>query len=223
MLILKQELAQLKDQIIGMMQMVKAQLLKAKEAFLNKDGALAHEIIHYETRVNAIELSIDKECEKILLRFQPKDDELRFILAALKINTNLERLGDHAEGIAEFAIKIAEPYQKNILEDIHLETMFDHVLSMLDDAIYAFNFEKNTIARSIFAKDAIINEIEADSRNIIAKFARLHPDKLGKYLILFSTIRKLERCGDLIKNVAEETVFYIEAKVLRHHQKRRLN
>lgn len=217
---LESELQRLKDQIIDMMYLVRNQLLKTKEAFIELDKDLAREIIHYENRVNATELSIDRDCENILALFNPVAIDLRFVIASLKVNTQLERMGDHAEAISRYVLRLKEPYEEELLKELRYKEMFDTVLSMIDDAIHAFNFENTKLARWVFGKDATANEINFNAPAIIAKYIQKSPDKIEKYLLLFSTIKKIERVGDLAKNIAEETIFYTEAKVMKHKLKK---
>ena len=216
---LESQLEQLKDQAIGMMQMVRTQLIKSRKAFIKRDLDLAREIIHYEDRVNAMELSIDQECEKIFALYKPVAVDLRFVLAVLKANTQLERIGDHAKAIAVYTLELDKPYENKLLKEIRFNEMYETAISMIDDAIHAFNFENTKLARWIFGKDAILNEIEEASPEVIGKYIAKHPKRVTKYLMLYSTVKKLERVGDLIKNVAEETIFYTEAKVLKHRKK----
>jgi phosphate transport system protein len=216
---LEQELRRLKDQVIDTMYLVRNQLHKAKEAFTEHDQDLAREVRHYETRVNANELSIDRDCENILALHSPVAIDLRFVIASLKVNTQLERMGDHADAIAGYVLKLDGPYDEELLKKLRFKEMFDTVLSMIDDAIHAFNFENTKLARWVFGKDATANEINRDADIIIAEYVRKNPEKIEKYLLLFSVIKKIERVGDLAKNVAEETIFYTEAKVLKHKKK----
>lgn len=216
---LEQELRRLKDQVIDTMYLVRNQLHKTKEAFTEHDQDLAREIRHYETRVNANELSIDRDCENILALHSPVAIDLRFVIASLKVNTQLERMGDHADAIAGYVLKLEEGYDEELLQKLRFNEMFDTVLSMIDDAIHAFNFENTKLARWVFGKDATANEINRDADKIIAEYVRKNPEKIEKYLLLFSVIKKIERVGDLAKNVAEETIFYTEAKVLKHQKK----
>lgn len=216
---LEQELQRLKNQVIDMMYLVRNQLHKAKEAFVNHDIDLAREIRHYETRVNATELSIDKDCENILALHSPVAIDLRFVIASLKVNTQLERMGDHADAIASYVLKLDGPYEPELLEAMRFREMFDTVLSMIDDAIHAFNFENTKLARWVFGKDATANEINREAASLIGDFINHTPDKTYNYLLLFSVIKKIERVGDLAKNIAEETIFYTEAKVLKHNKK----
>ena len=216
---LEKELMRLKDQVIDMMYLVRNQLHKAKEAFVEHDKDLAREIRHYENRVNASELSIDKDCENILALYNPVAIDLRFVIASLKVNTQLERMGDHADGIAGYILKLDEKYEEDLLKELRFVEMFDTVLSMIDDAIHAFNFENTKLARWVFGKDATANEINREANITIAKYGVKHPQNIDKYLLLFSVIKKIERVGDLAKNIAEETIFYTEAKVMKHRKK----
>ena len=217
---LDKQLEALKDQVVGMMQLVRTQLSNANTAFLKHDERLALEVIHYENRVNAMELSIDKECEKIFALYKPVAVDLRFVIATLKVNTQLERIGDHAKAIAKYTVEMEKPFDKKLLKKLRYTEMVETVLSMIDDAIHAFNFENTKLARWIFGKDATINEITDNSFKIITVLIKENPNNTERLLKISSTIRKLERVGDLVKNIAEETVFYTEAKVLKHKKKK---
>lgn len=217
---LDKQLEALKDQVVGMMQLVRTQLSNANTAFLKHDESLALEVIHYENRVNAMELSIDKECEKIFALYKPVAVDLRFVIATLKVNTQLERIGDHAKAIAKYTVEMEKPFDKKLLKKLRYTEMVETVLSMIDDAIHAFNFENTKLARWIFGKDATINEITDNSFKIITVLIKENPNNTERLLKISSTIRKLERVGDLVKNIAEETVFYTEAKVLKHKKKK---
>src|SRR5260221_13434896 len=118
------EIKQLKSEMVEMFQLVSLQLNKAKDSLITLDRDLAHEVIANEKRVNSFELKIDRDCENIIALFQPVAVDLRFLLACLKINNNLERNGDIAEGIARFAIKIKTEPDKRLLEETRLIEMF---------------------------------------------------------------------------------------------------
>lgn len=217
-----QALAKLREDITNMMDMVHIQLEKAKFALETIDTGLASEIIHIEKRVNATELRIDKECENIFALFNPVAVDLRFVLAVLSINTHLERIGDHAEGIAEYIEResLTTPFETKLMEDIRFDEMFTSAISMVDDAILSFINEDSAAARSVFLKDSNIDKINRKSADIIAEFSAKKPEKINKYLYLFSIVKKIERIGDLAKNIAEETIFFIDAKYVKHKDKK---
>lgn len=217
---LELKLQELKDQTIDTMHLVRSQLARAKDCYINLDRSLAREIIHYENRVNATELSIDRDCEKLLALYRPVAIDLRFVLATIRINGHLERIGDHAYGVAKYVLYLEHPFEEELLQKIRFREMFDTAISMIDDAIHSFNFEDTNLARWVFGKDATLNSINNDVGPVIVEYCKANPDRIEDYLYLFSIMRKIERIGDLAKNVAEETIFYLEAKVLRHADKK---
>jgi phosphate transport system protein len=211
-------LAQIKLQIAEMMRLVRGQIDKAYEVFLNVDKDLASEIIHMEERVNSLELALDRDCENFLALYSPVAIDLRYIIAVLNVNTQLERIGDHAEGVAQYILRgnVKKPFKKELLASIRFKEMFETASSMVDDAIHSFLKEDTTTARWVFGKDLILNEINYKTPDIISEFTQLKPQKIDIYLYLFSTMKKLERVGDLAKNIAEETIFYVDAKIVKH-------
>ena len=210
------ELQDAKLEIINMWELVLLQLTKAKEAMLTFNKDLAREVIAKEKRVNAFELKIDRDCENIFALYCPVAIDLRFLLAVLKINNNLERIGDIAEGIARYIVDSPVKYNTEILEAAEVIKMFDDSISILTDTRVAFEFENTLLARTIFSRDDILDDINRRADDNISKFIRKDADVISQALFILSIIRKLERVGDQSKNIAEEIIFYVEAKVLKH-------
>jgi phosphate transport system protein len=210
------ELQDVKSEIIRMWELVLSQLTKAKDAMLNFDKDLAREVIAIEKRVNAFELKIDRDCENVFALYCPVAIDLRFLLAVLKINSNLERIGDIADGIARYIVDSPAKYKTEILEAAEVIKMFEDSISMLTDTRVALEFENTLLARTIFTRDDILDDINRRADGNISKFIRDDPGVLSQALYILSIIRKLERVGDQSKNIAEEIIFFIEAKVLKH-------
>ncbi len=210
------ELKQLKNESIEMFDLVALQLKKAKNAMLENDQELAREVNFNERRVNALELKIDKDCENIFALFNPLAVDLRFVLAVLKINSNLERIGDIADGIARYVAETASDFDNELIEVTEIASMFDIAISMLEDVRSSFEVEDTKLSRGVFKMDDSLDHINAKANGVVEEFIKGHTDKIGQCLHIISTIRKLERTGDQVKNVAEEIIFYIEAKVLKH-------
>ena len=220
MKVIEQEIHSLKNSISEMWALVHQQLYNAGEAMLTGDKELAYKVISRERRVNAFELKIDSDCEDIIALYAPVAIDLRFVLAMYKINTNLERLGDFAEGIARFVLNCKEPVlDPDLLKQLRLEEMQAQVLAMLELAKKALQEESQDLATSVFAKDNLLDEINAEATTILAGYIAKHPDSVLPCLNLVSVFRKLERSGDHITNIAEEIVFFIDAKVLKHSGK----
>ncbi|HKJ34094.1 MAG TPA: phosphate signaling complex protein PhoU [Balneolales bacterium] len=216
------ELELLKSEALNMWNLVHSQIDKCETALVNFDDDMAHEVITNEKRVNAYELKLDRDCEDIFALFCPVAVDLRFVLAVLKINYNLERLGDIADGISRLVMDVDNAFEKELLDESKVLVMFDTMKDMLKDAAEAFEHEDSKLARSIFKRDEILNEVNANANEVLAAIIKREPDKIYHCLTLLSMIRKLERGGDQVKNIAEETIFYIDAKVLKHKKKKKV-
>jgi len=213
------ELQLLKTEAINMWTLVNSQLSKARLAFLNFDKDLAREVVTKEKRVNGSELKIDRDCENIFALYCPVAIDLRFLLAVLKINSNLERIGDIAEGIAKYIIDAEAPFNQQLLDITRILPMYEESVNMLEDTQEAFEKEDTILARSVFKKDDFLDDVNRTSHKVIERHLLDHPGDISQGLWLLSIIRKLERVGDQSKNIAEEIIFYLEAKVLKHKNK----
>jgi len=213
------ELKQIKQQVIEMMSLVRSQLAKGKDAVLTFDKDLVHEINANENRVNAMELNIDRDIENALALYAPVAVDLRFVMASFKISADLERIADNAVGIAKYINSVDTQLAQKNLDKIRFTEMYENALLMLDNVFEAFEKEDTKLARQVFIKDVLLNEINTNAAYIAIELIHAKPEKIHNYLYLLSIIRKLERVGDLAKNIAEELIFYVEAKVLKHHPK----
>ncbi|WP_459187542.1 phosphate signaling complex protein PhoU [Parabacteroides sp. APC149_11_2_Y6] len=218
MKVIEQEIVALKNSISEMWSLVHQQLYNAGEAMLTGDKELAYKVLSRERRVNAFELKIDSDCEDIIALYAPVAIDLRFVLAMYKINTNLERLGDFAESIARFAGNMPEdePLDPELIRITRVEEMLKELLSMIALTQEAFEKESSEIASRIFLKDNLIDDINHKSLPIIAQYIETHPGSALSGLYMAGVIRKMERFGDHCTNIAEELIFYLDAKVMKH-------
>ncbi|OLE69558.1 MAG: phosphate transport system regulatory protein PhoU [Bacteroidetes bacterium 13_1_20CM_4_60_6] len=217
---LQVELKSVRAEVIEMWNLVHSQLLKALSALLNSDKDLAREIVMIEKRVNGAELEIDRDCEDIFAIYCPVAIDLRFLLAVLKINTNLERIGDIAEGIAMLIIDTEKPFPGELFEATKIIEMFHESEEMVQQILAAFVQEDSSIARGIFGRDELLDDINRRANDLIIDYLQKYPRDIHQALSVLSIIRRLERVGDQAENIAEEIIFYIEAKVLKHTNKR---
>ncbi len=206
----------LKSELEQMFQMVSTQLGKAKDALTLFDKDLAREVVQIEKRVNGQELQIDRIAENFIALYSPVAIDLRFVLAVLKINNNLERIGDIAEGISTYINESELPFDAKLMEESNVIPMFEAAMRMLEETKMAFEKEDTSIARKIFKSDDYLDHINIEAINSLTEGMKNDPSKITDALYIISIIRKLERIGDQLKNIAEEIIFYIEAKVLKH-------
>lgn len=213
---LETELESVKTEVVNMWVLVQSQLNKTREAMLHFDKDLAREVIQKEKRVNAYELKIDRDCENIFALYCPVAVDLRFLLAVLKINNNLERIGDIADGICKYVIDSPVNFDHELMSSAHLLTMYNDAVNIFMDTRIAFEKEDTILARSIFKRDEALDVINMNANENIATYIKKNMDSMSEALYVLSIIRKLERVGDQAKNIAEEIIFYVEAKVLKH-------
>jgi len=213
---LENEITALKKELVSMWILVQSQLNKAKEAMVQFDKDLAREVLIKEKRVNSFELKIDRDCENIFALHCPVSIDLRFLLAALKINTNLERIGDIAAGIALYVVESSVNFDVKVLESTSLLRMYDEAVNILIDTRTAFEKEDTVLARSIFKRDDVLDAINVNAPIAIGEIIKADINSMPESLYILSIIRKLERIGDQAKNIAEEIIFYVEAKIIKH-------
>jgi phosphate transport system protein len=215
---LEVEINAVKKELVSMWILVQSQLNKAKDAMVLFDKDLAREVLVKEKRVNSFELKIDRDCENVFALHCPVAVDLRFLLAALKINTNLERMGDIASSIAQYVVDSSVNFDVAAMESTSMIRMYDEAVNILTDARIAFEKEDTVLARSIFKRDDVLDAINDNAPNTIAEVIKKDTDAIPEALYILSVIRKLERVGDHSKNIAEEIIFYIEAKILKHFE-----
>jgi len=214
------QLEALNQACFDMLRLCNSQIDKAKEAFVTHDSDLAEEVIHKENRVNALDLKIEKDCEKFLALYNPVANDLRFIMAIHKINFDLERIADHAYGISRYIVDEDKKIAPHLLKTLQFDLMYDTIISMFENITQAYDEKNVKIARKVFKKDKILDKINQNSFKIIEEEIKKDTSITGQALILFSVIKKFERVGDLLKNIAEEILFYTEAEIVKHKKKK---
>jgi len=213
------ELEALKKDFVKLWELVSSQLKGSMQALANMNKEKAGEIIVLEKTVNALELEIEKSCENIIALYNPVAIDLRFILALIKINSNLERAGDIATRIAKFVVKSEDSFYTDLITKTQTLEMFEEACDLLDDALIAFKNNDAQKARNIFKRDEFINKINKSALLAVVDSIKENPEAIEKYLKMLALVRRIEKAGDISKNIAEEIIFYREAKVLRHQEK----
>ena len=203
---------------LEMLNLCISQIEKATEALLNNDGDLAEEVMNTETRINALDLKIENDCEKFIALYTPVAIDLRFIMAILKINFDLERIGDHAYDISKYIVDFDKQIEPHLFKTLKFEKMYDTIISMFENITVAYEEKDVKSARKVFKKDKILDKINAESFSIIEKEIKKDNAIIDQTLLIFA--KKFEREGDLIKNIAEEIIFHIDAEVIKHKRKK---
>ncbi len=210
------ELEEVVNRVLAMGGLVESQLTRAIQSFLDADTAVAHEVIDTDTRVNSFEVAIDERCVEILARRQPAALDLRLVVAVIKTITDLERIGDLAEGIARMAVRLAdgERPRKQLFRDI--DTMGRRVTTMVHDALDAFARMDPAAALDVVRQDFAI---DADHEAIMrqnATFMMEDPRNITRMLDVTYAARALERVGDHARNMCEYTIYLVKGRDVRH-------
>lgn len=210
------ELQALKENLQDMLSMVKEQMDKCMKSIERRDPALARKVLDDEKKVNIQELAIDRDCENILALFTPVATDLRFVLATLKISNELERIGDSAKSLAKVLSADLSKKEYKWLARFKIYEMIETLVGMLKDMATALRKVDTKPALKAVRNDEILNEYFRKALKATPALIARHPDEGRSILNLLLMVRNLERSGDLTKNIAEEIVFHIEARVLKH-------
>jgi phosphate transport system protein len=219
MTLIEIELQQLKKEILNMWQLISKQLTKAITVLVELDLSIAEEILANEKRVNLMEVEIDRRCEDVFALYNPVAIDLRLVLALLKINSSLERIGDVAASVARYARKPQGAETPSLIKSTQALIMFEEANALVRDVMHAFEKEDTALAESIFHRDRALNEYFKNAKAVIIEYIKQNPQTVENCLNILSIIRKLERAGDQSKSIAHEIIFYIEAKVSKHQGK----
>ncbi len=214
------ELEHLKSLIFEMMDLVKDQIHLTKEASLTGDHELSSEIMLKEKRVNAYELSIAQEIEDFIALHTPVASDLRFTISLIRISKDLERIGDHAYRISKFVFNDSLKLNKELVETTQLPSLFDEIDDMLINVAESLETGDLLLAKKVFKQDKVLDRINKKLPELFTEYYKNNnQEDLTNLFLLARTVGKLERAGDLIKNIAEEILFYYESKVIRHKKK----
>lgn len=209
-----EQLQKLKTRLIKMCSLVDEQLEFAIKAFYEADLKLAELVIERDNKVDKYEVKIEKICQKIFALNQPVAMDLRLIMSALTINTNLERVGDIAVHIAENIIALKE--KPVFFESTHLPVMFTMAREMLRNSIDAFIENNAKLAQKVIKTDEEMDKLNSENRPICIQIMKESIDNIEPAVTCLVTSRMLERVGDHSTNIAEDVYFIVEAQMIKH-------
>ncbi len=207
-------LASLRNNVLMMAGLTERSLERAMKGLFERNDDLCANAIADDEEIDQLEKQIDKDGVDILLRFQPVASDLRRVVAAMKLSSNLERMADQATTIARRARKLNRHPPLSEVELIR--PMYEHAMSMFKDSVDAFVREDVDLARAVVPRDQTLDDLNrAASRKLIERMAQ-DPDQLRGYLNLIFVSRCLERVGDHATNIAEDAVYAAAAEDIRH-------
>ncbi|MGZ3515378.1 MAG: phosphate signaling complex protein PhoU [Thermodesulfobacteriota bacterium] len=211
----QKQLEELKENLLKMATLVEGAIDNAVQSLVKRDSGLAQKAFEAEDRINTMDIAINTECLNLLALRQPMAADLRFITSALKIITDLERMGDQAVNIAERAISLNREPQLKPYIDIH--RMAEIAQSMVKDVLDAFVNRDSKLARSVCERDDLVDGLNDQVVRELLTYMTSDPKTTKSAMHLLIVSRCLERIADHATNIAEDVIFIVDALVIKHH------
>jgi len=215
----EQELDQLKGKLLEMSALVEASVQRSVAAVTQKDRSAAEQVFRDEARINELEMEIDEFAINLLATQQVVAADLRLVVAALKINTDLERMGDLSVHIAQRAVSLlSEPVIRPMVDISHMSSLVE---SMVRKSLDAFVTNDADMARSVLSSDDAVDSLRTASYHELVSFMEKDPQHIPQALDLIGITRSLERIADHSTNIAEDVMFLVKGIDVRHHAEAR--
>ena len=209
-----EELESLKQTLLAMGGLVEDQIRRSMRALLERDDVIAQEVIDRDRQVNTYDIEVDEQCVNLLALHQPAAGDLRFITTAMKIVTDLERIGDQAVNIAQRALELnREPQLKPYID---LPRMADKAQRMVKESLDAFVARDTALARQVCGEDAEVDALKEQIFRELLTFMMEDPRTVSRAIRVILISRFMERVADHATNIAEMVIYLVEGKMVRH-------
>ncbi|MEO0137562.1 MAG: phosphate signaling complex protein PhoU [candidate division WOR-3 bacterium] len=210
-----EELKTLKNEVLAMATLVEESISKSLEALKKRDLKLAREIREIDRRIDKMEIAIEEKCIELIARHQPVGSDLRFLIGVIKMNNDLERMGDHAVNIADCVTFLVD--QPRIKPVTNIWTMAKIVNEMLKESVESFVTNDAVRAQKVCERDSTVDEMRNEVIRIMLTYMLEEPDKIGAAIQYFLVAKNLERIADLSTNICEDTIYISQARIIKHH------
>ena len=209
------ELAGLRDDLLRMAGLAEAAIGLAVKALVSRDAEMARQVIASDDAINALEVEIDERCLRTMALYQPEAKDLRFLAMTLKINNDLERMGDQAVNIAERTLELLnEPLLKPLID---IPRMAELAQRMVKDSLDAFVQQDVQRARGVCRQDDEVDRLDDQIFRELLTYMMQDPRSIARAVHLILVSRHLERIADHATNIAEDVIYLAEGKTIKHH------
>ncbi|NUQ34900.1 MAG: phosphate signaling complex protein PhoU [Planctomycetaceae bacterium] len=215
---LERDLKHIEKELLTVGTLVEEAINKAMTSLIDKNEELANEVIAGDKKIDAKEVEIEEHCLKVLALNQPLASDLRFIITVLKVNNDLERMGDHAVNIAKRARHIAR--DEGLVIPVDFRPIAESVRTMVSKSLDALVNVDIRLAKKILEDDDIVDEQNKKMIRELIAIMKEHPASIPSCMDMVSASKQLERVGDLATNIAEDIIFMVEGDVVRHRAHR---
>jgi phosphate transport system protein len=209
------EMERLKERLLALSAEVERSLELAQHAVVDADLEKARRVIQDDKIIDQHEVDLEEECLKILALYRPVATDLRMVIAIMKINNDLERIGDLCRNIGEYVLEIAQDEPITMPEDFR--TMFHETQSMVHNAIDSLISSDAAQADAVGEKDNVVDQLNVNIIQHIRSLIEEQPRKVRPLLFVVSISRGVERIADYATNIAEDVVYMVRGTIVRHH------
>jgi phosphate transport system protein len=211
---IERQIENLKERILRLGTLVEEAISKSITALINREAALAQRVMANDVDIDAMEVEVEEECLKILALYQPVAADLRFVVAVLKINNDLERMGDLARNIAKRVTQLegGDPY--DLPPEIRM--MATQAQEMVRQCLDAVVKRDPALARQVREEDDIVDEARQRIQRRVLQGIKDHPENVENLLRINSVSKHIERIADMATNIAEDVVYMVEGDIVRH-------
>jgi phosphate transport system protein len=211
---IERQIEGLKEKILRVGTLVEEAISKAITALINRDTALAQRVIASDEEIDRMEVEVEEECLKILALYQPVAADLRFVVAVLKINNDLERMGDLARNIAKRVAQLAKSEPIDLPAEIRTMAMLTQ--EMVKQSLDAVVNADTALARQVREEDDAVDEARMQIRQKVLRGIKANPEQVESLLRINSVSKHIERLADMATNIAEDVVYMVEGEIVRH-------
>jgi phosphate transport system protein len=214
---IEHQIAQLKNSILRFGTIVEEAISFSNTALFKQDVALAQKVLAHDSEIDRLEVELEEECLKVLALYQPVAADLRFVVAVLKINNDLERIGDLAGNIAKIVSQLTTTGPLKLPEEISI--MAKQAEEMVKNSLDAVVKADPDLARQVRREDDVVDAGRQAVRELVMQRIRKNPEKVESLFQINSVSKHLERIADMATNIAEDVIYMVEGEIVRHRHR----
>jgi phosphate transport system protein len=210
-----EELQNVKRKLVEMAALVEESITKSLDGLKKKNAEMASEIREIDHKIDELEIAIEDMCIELIARHQPVGSDLRFLIGAIKMNNDLERMGDHSVNIADCIEYVIEG--PHVAQITNIWSMAKIVKEMLRESVESFIHNDAARAQKVCERDSVVDEMRNETIRILLTYMLEEPEKIGSAIQYLLVAKNLERIADLSTNICEDVIYIAQARVIKHH------
>ena len=210
-----EELQNVKRKLVEMAALVEDSITKSLEGLKKKSTEIAAEVRETDHKIDEMEIAIEDMCIELIARHQPVGSDLRFLIGAIKMNNDLERMGDHSVNIADCIKYVIE--EPRVAQITNIWSMAKIVTEMLRESVESFIQNDAARAQKVCERDNIVDEMRNETIRLLLTYMIEEPEKIGSAINYILVAKNLERIADLSTNICEDVIYIAQARVIKHH------